>query len=244
MSEQRNELSKLCLSGFILSILPVLLLPLSIMFGEAVYFTFLIFPLAGFIVSIAGLVSAKKNGRTGKVFGILGIVFPSVGAAVLAVILIFLYALGSDTRALRKTEMYSLGSMKEASNTDYDVSQYRIPEEYDLNSLNVTVSDAEFKTYATSKLQSVISESDMSIKGTYKDYEFLIVKSDRLDDWFAENSPRGFEYSNGYAYIYHGVEGREWMVMMAPLAVYKDPSDKYIIVTNCNDYKVITEFFA
>ena len=32
--------------------------------------------------------------------------------------------------------------------------------------------------------------------------------------------------------------------MMVPLAVYKDPSDKYIIVTNCNDYKVITEFFA
>ena len=28
-----------------------------------------------------------------------------------------------------------------------------------------------------------------------------------------------------------------------PLAVYKDPSDKYIVITNCSDFKVISEFF-
>ena len=243
MANQGNEISKLCLAGFILSILPVLLFPLSVMFGSAVYFTFIIFPLAGFIVSIAGLVSVRKTGRSGKVLGILGIVFPSIEAALLSIIFVFLYAAGSENRALRKNEMYSMGGMYNASNTEYDVSQFRVPEGYDFNSLNITVSETEFKTYTTSKLQTISSESDMSVRGTYQDYDFLIVKSDRLDDWLAKNNARGFEYSNGNANIYHGEEGREWMVIMVSLAVYKDPSDKYIIITNCNDYKVITEFF-
>jgi len=243
MSEQRKEFSKLCLAGFIISILPVLLLPLSIMFGSAVLYTFLVFPLAGFIVSIIGLVSAKKNGRTGEVFGILGIVFPSVGAVFLAVSFLILYALGSDNRAMRNGEMYSMGRVSEVVNADYDVSGYRIPEGYDLNSLNINVSETDLKTYAGSKLETISSESDMSIKGTYKDYDFLIVRSDRFYDWLANNNAQGFHYSPGDDYIYHGEEGREWMIMFAPLAIYKDPSDKYIIITNCNDYKVIAEFF-
>ena len=55
MSEQRKEFSELCLAGFNISILPVLLLPLCIMFGSEVLYTFLVFPLAGLIVSIIGL---------------------------------------------------------------------------------------------------------------------------------------------------------------------------------------------
>ncbi len=83
----------------------------------------------------------------------------------------------------------------------------------------------------------------MSIKGTYKDYDFLIVRSDRFYDWFSNNNYQGRPYSFGDDYIYHGELGMEWMIEMAPLAIYKDPSDKFIIITNCNDYKVIAEFF-
>lgn len=243
MSEQRKEFSKLCLAGFIISILPVLLLPLCIMFGSAVLYTFLVFPLAGFIVSIIGLVSAKKNARTGKVFGILGIVFPSAGAVFLAVAFLILYALGSDNRAMAKGEMYSMGRVSEVTNADYDVSPYRIPKGYDFNSLGITVSEADLKTYAGSKLETISSESDLSVKGTYNKYDFLIVRSDRFYDWFSNNNYQGRHYSFGDDYIYHGELGMEWMIEMAPLAIYKDPSDKFIIITNCNDYKVIAEFF-
>ena len=243
MSEQRKEFSKLCLAGFIISILPVLLLPLCLMFGSAVLYTFLVFPLAGFIVSIIGLVSAKKKGRTGKVFGILGIVFPTVGAVFLAVAFLILYVSGSDNRAMRNGEMYSMGRVSEVTNADYDVSTYRIPKGYDFNSLNITVSETDLKTYAGSKLETISSESDLSIKGTYNKYDFLIVRSDRFYDWYSNNNYQGPPYSFGDNYIYHGELGREWMIMMAPLAIYKDPSDKYIVITNCNDYKVIAKFF-
>lgn len=244
MTEQKKGLSKLCLAGFILSISPVLLLPLCLMFGYTVLFAFLVLPLIGFIVSIIGLVSAKKKGKTGGVFGIWGIVFPSVGAVLLAVIFLILYMSGSGNRAMAKGEMYSMGRVSEVTNADYDVSEYRIPKGYDFNSLGITVSEADLKTYAGSKLETISSESDLSVKGTYKNYDFLIVRSDRFYDWFLNNNYQGPPYSFGDDYIYHGELGMEWMIEMAPLAIYKDPSDKFIIITNCNDYKVITEFFA
>ena len=59
----------------------------------------------------------------------------------------------------------------------------------------------------------------------------------------AENSPGGFKYYDGYASITCPREGMEWMIIPETLAVYLDPSDKFIIITNCNDYKVIAEFF-
>lgn len=244
MTEQKKGLSKLCLAGFILSISPVLLLPLCLMFGYTVLFAFLVLPLIGFIVSIIGLVSAKKKGKTGGVFGIWGIVFPSVGAVLLAVLFLILYMSGSGNRAMAKGEMYSMGRVSEVTNADYDVSEYRIPQGYDFNSLDITVSEADLKTYAGSKLETISSESDLSVKGTYKNYDFLIVRSDRFYDWFLNNNYQGPPYSFGDDYIYHGELGMEWMIEMAPLAIYKDPSDKFIIITNCNDYKVITEFFA
>ncbi len=244
MTKQKKGLSKLCLAGFILSISPALLLPLCLMFGYTVLYAFLVLPLIGFIVSIIGLVSAKKKGRTGGVFGIWGIVFPSVGAVLLAVLFLILYASGSGNRAMAKGEMYSMGRVSEVTNADYDVSEYRIPKGYDFNSLGITVSEADLKTYAGSKLETISSESDLSVKGTYKNYDFLIVRSDRFYDWFLNNNYQGPPYSFGDDYIYHGELGMEWMIEMAPLAIYKDPSDKFIIITNCNDYKVITEFFA
>lgn len=243
MSGQRVENSRLCLAGFILSFMPVLLLPLVLMFGEYVYILFILLPLAGFIVSIIGLVTAKKEGRQGKVFGILGIVFPSIGAVVLFLFGLLIWTLGSDLRDLQKNEMYSMGGIEKAVNTEYDVSQYGIPKDYDLASLNIIVSDAEFKSYAGSKLETISSESDMSIKGTYRNYNFLIVRTDRLDDWLAINCPQGFRYNGLNTTISYGVEGPEWMVNMVSLVVYKDPSDKFIVITNCSDYKVISEFF-
>lgn len=244
MTEQKNGLSKLCLAGFILSISPVLLLPLCLMFGYTVLYAFLVLPLIGFIVSIIGLVSAKKKGKTGGVFGIWGIVFPSIGAVLLAVFFLILYMAGSGNRAMAKGEMYSMGRVSEVTNADYDVSEYRIPKGYDFNSLGITVSEADLKTYAGSKLETISSESDLSVKGTYNKYDFLIVRSDRFYDWFLNNNHQGPPYSFGDDYVYHGELGKEWMIEMAPLAIYKDPSDKFIIITNCNDYKVITEFFA
>ena len=144
---------------------------------------------------------------------------------------------------LAENEMYPLGYMLEPTNTEYDVSPYRIPGEYVFYSNDLSVSENEFEAYAESKLQTIDNKTELSIRGTFQDYNFLIVRSDMREKWLEENSYSGFQYYDGYASISYGRQGREWMIIPETLAVYIDPSDKFIIITNCNDYKIIAEFF-
>lgn len=63
-----KEYSKLCLAGFILTIMPVLLLPLCLIFPReygvvAALAIILLMPLTGLIVSIVGLVTAGRKGK-------------------------------------------------------------------------------------------------------------------------------------------------------------------------------------
>ena len=249
MGGSNKELSKLCLAGFILTIMPVLLLPLYLMFprnfllGKALPVSFLV-PILGFIVSIVGLITAGIKGKRGKGFGIAGVVLPSLAVTVIALILgpFFIGNARTATR-LAENEMYPLGYMLEPTNTEYDVSPYRIPGEYVFYSNDLSVSENEFEAYAESKLQTIENTTDMSIRGVYQDYNFLIVRSDMREKWLEENSYSGFQYYDGYASISYGRQGREWMIIPETLAVYIDPSDKFIIITNCNDYKIIAEFF-
>ena len=251
MSEMKKEFSKLCLAGFILTIMPIAVMPLSFLVRRGFVIeklmpvAFLFCPLAGFIISIAGLVTARKKGKRGRGFGVAGVALPGIAIAIIVLIVgPILLSTGTKSARMRKNEMYSMGSTGKTENTEYDVSQLMIPEEYDINSLNISVSETELKTYAESKLQTISSESDKSIKGTYQKYNFLIVRSDRLDDWFRANAPHGFEYYNGYASISYEDSWEFAAYRQVSLAVYKDPSDKFIVITNCSDYKVISEFFG
>ena len=249
MGGSGKEYSKLCLAGFILTIMPLLLLPLYLMFprnflvGKALPVSFLV-PILGFIVSIVGLITAGIKGKRGKGFGIAGVVLPSLAVTVIALILgpFFIGNARTATR-LAENEMYPLGYMGEPKNTEYDVSKYRIPGEYVFYSNDLSVSENEFEAYAESKLQTIENTTDMSIRGVYQDYNFLIVRSDKRDAWLESNSSGGFQYNDGYASISYARQGMEWMIIPETLAVYLDPSDKFIIITNCNDYKVIAEFF-
>lgn len=92
MPEEKKKLSKLCLTGFLISILsPVMMILYLTAFSEwinnstlywIVFAVILLFPVAGLVLSIAGLVSAKKKSRKGKGFGIAGIVLTGVYAVV------------------------------------------------------------------------------------------------------------------------------------------------------------------
>lgn len=245
----KNRFSILCLVGFILTILPLLLLPLYLMFprnflvGKALPVSFLV-PILGFIVSIVGLITAGIKGKRGEGFGIAGVVLPSLAVTVIALILCpFFIGNARTATRLAENEMYPLGYMLEPTNTEYDVSPYRIPGEYVFNSNDLSVSETEFEGYAESKLQTIDNKTELSIRGTFQDYNFLIVRSDMREKWLEENSYSGFQYYDGYASISYGRQGREWMIIPETLAVYIDPSDKFIIITNCNDYKIIAEFF-
>lgn len=245
--EQNRELSKLCLAGFVFTVLPPVLLLLGVIMQELFFVWFacaLLSPLLGLIFSIAGLATAGKSGKRGQAFGVAGITIQCV-CIVIAVIILG-PAVAEHTRTNKRivnNEMYPLGRMRETLNTEYDVAQYRIPEGYDFKSLDISVSDTDFETYAVNKLQTISKKTDKSIRGVFQNYNFLIVRSDRFDEWLSVNCPQGLNYYNGYA----GITYTDWWEFAAtgtfPLAVYKDPSDKYIVITNCSDFKVISEFF-
>lgn len=245
--EQSRELSKLCLAGFIFTVLPPVLLLLGVIMQELFFVWFacaLLSPLLGLIFSIAGLATVGKSGKRGQAFGVAGITIQCVCIVIAVIILGPAVAEHTSTnRRIVNNEMYPLGRMGETLNTEYDVAQYRIPEGYDLKSLDISVSDTDFETYAGNKLQTINNKTDKSIRGVFRDYNFLIVRSDRFDEWLSVNCPQGLRYYKGYA----GIEYVDWWEFAAtrtyPLAVYKDPSDKYIVITNCSDFKVISEFF-
>ena len=245
--EQNRELSKLCLAGFIFTVQPPVLLLLGVIMQELFFVWFacaLLSPLLGLIFSIVGIATANKSGKRGQAFGVAGITIQCV-CIVIAVIILG-PAVAEHTRTNKRivnNEMYPLGRMGETLNTEYDVAQYRIPEGYDFKSLDISVNDTDFETYAGNKLQTINNKTDKSIRGVFRDYNFLIVRSDRFDEWLSVNCPQGLHYYKGYA----GIEYVDWWEFAAtrtyPLAVYKDPSDKYIVITNCSDFKVISEFF-
>lgn len=100
MSEPKKKYSKLCIAGFIISVLfPVLMLFINSRFFPSLGNTFtlislvviLLLPFIGLILSIVGLVTMRKKGLAGKGFGIAGIVLSGVFLLILAAISSFIY---------------------------------------------------------------------------------------------------------------------------------------------------------
>lgn len=116
MSEKKKEISKLCLSGFILSVLSAVLLILYICFSwelrDLVYVSIVLLaviallPLIGLVLSIAGLATAGKAGKKGKGFGIAGIILPNVSAVLIVIVFFGILTVGG-IRSKREVEKHS-----------------------------------------------------------------------------------------------------------------------------------------
>ncbi|WP_034451071.1 hypothetical protein [Butyrivibrio sp. AE2032] len=255
MSEQKKKISKLCLAGFLLSILlPVLMIVMpktglfklfdktGLWISVGVYISL---PLAGLILSIAGLVTARKKGRKGKGFGIAGIILPVIYAVIALVVFLFGYVFLSfltDTfQKKEQSDLFAMDGITQAINTEYDVRQYKISQDFNLSSLNSSVSKNQFRAYAEDKLQTIDNESENTIRGKYQDYDFLIVRSNHFSDWLENEGMGNIIFKEGYMVVTFYAPAKS--STGSGFDVYMDPSGKYIIITNCNDYKVITEFF-
>ena len=254
MSEQKRQLSKLCLAGFILSVLAPILLLLILNFGwrlggtlrDNLSIVIIIMPIAGLVLSIVGVVTASKKRRKGKGLGIAGIVLPNVYIAIALVMwgIFGLLMLMSGSKNQKKSDLDSMWGVGTYENTEFDVSQYRLTEK-DIDSLDMSVNRDELKAYANSKLGSITDESRQSIRGKYGNYDFFIIRSDYFEEWLEEDSIGSnlSYYRDGYAKINYSVTWEFSASAIYTLDVYKDPSNKFIIITNCSDYRVITNFF-
>lgn len=262
---EKKKLSKMCLAGFIIAALYPLLLAFDHfglwLIGSATGMTWLYYdrswlslaeflmPLTGIILSIIGIITSGKNGRSGRKLGIAGIVLPVgyVAIVILIVIgniIILLVHNGNSVRTQKNREVYGMRYVGRTENTEYDVSQYRVPEGFDIGASGINTSEAELKTYAESKLKIIDFLNDRSAKGKFQESDFLIVRSDRLNEWLKVNNLRGFEYRNGRAQLTYDYSWEFAATGYYSLDVYKDPSGKFIIITNCGDQKIIAEFFV
>ena len=278
MTEQKKNLSKLCLTGFIFSVLSLLLLVVNLVLDSDIASKFLDFldhldfldildiivplyiftvpsvmffaALAGFCFSIAGFRTASRNGKRGKGFALVGIAIPVIYVIVILVkVGLIVRANNIRQQEQARSDIYDMGEAMLPRNTEYDVSQYRIPEGYEINSQDNPSSESELKIFAVSRLDTISKENDICVKGTYNNYNFLIIRRDLFDDW-DQGEPYGsifYDYiPGGYAYISYNHYWDYWNLSSHHkmlLAMFKDPSEKFIIITNCNDCKVITRFF-
>ena len=262
MSEQKNRLSELCLTGFILSILspflPLLLIVAAASSSSSVPFTLMVtaivlVPLTGFALSIAGVATARKRGKKGKGFGIAGIILPCVYAVVAAIIAggagLIYFALVDDAKKAKvkgeQSVLYEIGSISKTVNEEYDISQYEITEGYDFSDADIKVSETDLAAYAKDKLQTIDKESEMFVRGKYEGFNFLIVRKDLFEAWLKEDGLGEIQTSKegNVAFVYR-VTWENSSLPYRTLELYKDPSGKFIIITNCSDYKVISEFFS
>ncbi len=182
MSEHKKDISKLCLAGFILAILPVILIKVRLPFQSRLLdlimiAAVIISPLVGFILSIAGLVSAKKNGRKGKGFGIAGIVLPSIYAVIIGILALFGYlmvwTLSPHETDKKLTTFYSDSEVIAVRYYCIDQDGYRF-EELDEERLDEFISDLDSMEIKTGGMVNMIHSYGIEMElddGTYLDYD-------------------------------------------------------------------------
>ena len=257
MAEQKAKLSKLCLTGFILSVLApfefVLFNCFSSRLGIEAYWIILgliiCLPFIGMILSTVGLATARNKGRKGKGFGIAGIILPNVYTAMVVILIVAAFSkMGEINKAQEEREktsdVYGMAGGVTHVNTQYSVDRYMIPRDFDLASFDAPISEAELRSYAENKLDEVTDINSVRAIGTYQNYRFIIVRSDRFEKWVEDDPLAFFNYSwEGYYVVCYEYTWEFMGAGTATIEVYKDPLDRFVIVTGCNDNKVITDFF-
>ena len=133
-----------------------------------------------------------------------------------------------------------LYTLQERENQDYDVSPYRVKDRSFYENPKVVIDEEELKEFAGSRLDKITSSTGTDYTGTYKGYEFTIVRADCFANWLELSgySDRSGERDGLYLQKYRGNYEYE------QIDYYKDPSEHFLVVTKCRDNKVICEFFG
>jgi hypothetical protein len=166
-----------------------------------------------------------------------------VFAAAMTVLAATLSGCGTDTHVTETSQQERPTSvvytLSEQENKDYDVSIYRITNRSFYEEPQTAVTKDQLKEYAGSKLDTITQTADKYYVGTYQNYEFTIVAVDGFSEWITS---MGYSDRNGNEdglYLQRHLGNLEYETT----DYFKDPSGKFLIVTQCRDNKVICEFF-
>lgn len=129
--------------------------------------------------------------------------------------------------------------MSEPVNKEYDVSKYRIENRTFYEEPKTVIDKDQLKEYAESKLEKITLATDKYYVGSYQNHEFTIIGVDSFSEWLKANGYFDKHGDDEGQHLERHVGNLEYEV----IDYFKDPSEKFLIVTNCRDYKVICEFF-
>ncbi|MBR3081478.1 MAG: hypothetical protein IKH06_01350 [Clostridiales bacterium] len=130
---------------------------------------------------------------------------------------------------------------KEHTNTDYDITPYLVSNYNFYLRTNVVTDTDQLVRFAVSKFDKISSSDDLSCQGRYQDYDFTVVRTDKFSEWIKNNK----QYSDSH--FYDGnfcVEYKRTGAESDLYLVYHDPSDRFMVLTDCCDNKVLVEFFT
>ena len=130
---------------------------------------------------------------------------------------------------------------KDHTNTDYDITPYLVTSwRFYLESKVVTDPD-QLARFAVSKLDKITKSGDLRCEGQYQGYDFLIVRTDKYSEWLKSNDQYNDSTSyNGDYCVEYKRNGAESDLLL----VYHDPTERFMVITDCCDNKVICEFFS
>ena len=131
--------------------------------------------------------------------------------------------------------------LESPANTEFDLRPYKVFDRSIYENTKTLTDMARVKSYAENKLDIVTKNTDLVYEGLYWNYTFTIIGADKFTAWLDL-----WKYSDRYAdedgaiYISYQNDAAQYERKY----LYKDPSEQYLIVTTCRDYKIINEFFT
>ena len=208
MAGQKRTISKLCLIGFILSILsPVLLIFINsssfLWDVEIIYWAMFVIailsPLVGLILSIAGLVSSKKKGQKGKGFGIAGIALTSVYVLMVLIFgLIVGLIIGAFTRHKTNKTIPTFYSNSEIVSVTYyyrESDGYRT-ERLDDDKLDEFVDELGSMKIETGGLMDYYWGESFGIEMELEDGTYMIYDGTKLEMFEKSHFDEDFSYDD------------------------------------------------
>ena len=124
----------------------------------------------------------------------------------------------------------------------YDIASHRIKK----NTIASPSDTDSLKKYASDNLDSIDSYEEYSVIGKYKDCRFEILRFDCFEEWEKDKGVTDYRvdpHDETIDIYYEYVSGKEDMKEYDDYYIYVDPSNRFLIITQCIDYDLINELF-
>ncbi len=244
MSESSREFSKSCLIGFLLTLVPPILLiatfkglPDSDVIYGILLGALILSPIAGLIISIVGVVTANRKNRTGKGLGIAGIVISSLTIVIATIVVLIGVLIGAAFMSFttmhdtdkKLTTYYSVSEVVAVRYYYREDGDYRV-EELDQDKLDEFVDDLNsmdlesgnvFMDYYWGGQFGIEMEYDDGTYVTYDGTRLEVLSRSRLNEDFTSA-----DVLSGQSYYVHVINDDFWEVMEGYFSSIEENGDE------------------